>query len=356
MRLLLGYFLLLLVLQNLAWCDETNVETDIKKIQAVCDLAVENRLKIKQWHVRLDCVNTGHLQDRLPTIFSFYVDGQRKREEKTFPKLEGQNNNQTSTTISLLDNQSYYLYQKIDNLNKPTMPIYQAEQVGKYAPKDVFEMDFRVFGFAPLEFGRGKDPLRAFVTNLEHYKNVEKITMNSETINGIACKKIKYFMDKGDAYFAIWFALDYAYSPIRVETESKQHQLFDYTTVEVNQYKNTDIWVPGKVIAERLINGQSHRKTEYTITVYSINEPLDPKVFTLEGLNIPVGTPVDMHPDPEHLPRLWDGKKVVTEGEMLTNQMIAEKHNQRSFILLIVSLGLIGIIGLYRFFILRKIP
>ncbi|MDR2441741.1 MAG: hypothetical protein LBE12_20470, partial [Planctomycetaceae bacterium] len=327
MRLLLGYFVLFLVLQNLAWCNETNIETSIKKIQAVCDLAVENRLKIKQWHVKLDCVNTGHLQDRFPTILSFYVDGQRKREEKTFPRPEGQNNNQTCTTISLLDGQSYYLYQKLDNLNEPTMPIYQAEQVGKYAPKDVFEMDFRVFGFTPYGFGIGNDPLRAYFCNLEQIKKIEKITMTDEILNGISCKKITYILKKGDAYVSFWLAVDCGYSPIRAETKTTSSKFYRCTSVDVSRYKDTDLWIPAHVIEEYAPTGDPYRKTEYTITVYSINESLDPKIFTLEGLNIPVGTPVDMHPDPKHLPRLWDGKKVVTEGEMLTNQMIAEKHN-----------------------------
>ncbi len=114
-----------------------DVETDIAKIQEVCNKSIENRLKIKQWHVKLDAVNTGRYKDDLPIAYSFYVDGNRKREDKTFPTPD----EKTKEQFCIQNDEFYFVYLKHDNQIDPTLAMYQVETKSRYAPKDAFKLD-----------------------------------------------------------------------------------------------------------------------------------------------------------------------------------------------------------------------
>ncbi|MDR0610835.1 MAG: hypothetical protein LBG58_12045 [Planctomycetaceae bacterium] len=356
-------------------------ETDIKTIQIICNRAIENRLKIKQWHVKLDCTNTGSSHFAYPTSFSFFVDGHRKREDQTMPNIDVSQYVQkirngekvkvsvqedvvtskeggTKTTVEILGDEFYYRYQKDNISNLPTVPLYQLTQTGNQPPSDSFITDFRILGFLPLGLNLGNSSIYSFIGNLKELEG--QLTMTDEFLNDTECKKILYVKEKDEYHFAVWIAPQYGYSPIRMESQTKKYGLFDSTTVEVRQYKDTDLWVPVKATVQRLENGKLFRKTEYAITVYSINEPLDPKLFTPELLDIPVGTPVEMfssHNPPNIKRQFWDGKKTVTEGELFIQKIQDEnaaKNNKRRILGVVSGLILISIVCFYKFFTRRK--
>jgi hypothetical protein len=320
-------------------------EIDIKKIQSICNKAIENRLKIKQWHVKLDCTNTGSRHFAYPTSLSFFVDGHRKREDQTMPDIDVSqyvqkihNGEKVSvekdvvpskesgakTTTEILGDEFYYRYQKNNISNLQTVPLYQQTKADNQPPSDRFKTDFRVLGFLPLGLNLGNSSIYSFIGNLKELEG--QITMTDDFLNDTECKKILYVNEKDEYHFAVWIAPQYGYSPIRMESQTKKYSLFDSTTVEVRRYKDTDLWVPVKATVQRLENGELFQKTDYTISIYSINEPLDPKLFTPELLDIPVGTPVEMYPNPSTHQRRFGDDKNVTKCELFVRKNSRRKR------------------------------
>ncbi|MDR1269745.1 MAG: hypothetical protein LBK82_09485, partial [Planctomycetaceae bacterium] len=146
-------------------------ETDIEKIQVICNKAIGNRLKIKQWHVKLDCTNAGSRHFAYPTSLSFFSDGHRKREDQTMPDIDvsqyiqkirngekvsvqrdvvSSKEGDTKTTVEILGDEFYYRYQKDNTSNLPTVPLYQLTKAENQPPRDSFKTDFRILGFLPL--------------------------------------------------------------------------------------------------------------------------------------------------------------------------------------------------------------
>lgn len=316
-------------------------ESDIEEIREVCNRAIENRLKIKQWHVQIDSVNTGKGKDNLPLRMVQYVDGSKRREERTRIITDEPDKKQTS--IQILGDKNFYLYDKLEDTGKPTMPLYQAVKDSIYVPENRFTFDYRMLGFTPYKYGvLGDDSISDYLGGFEQNKRIEEFRMEDEVLNGIPCKKFSMFLDKGDSHNTFWIAPGLGYCPIRAETGTKSHGFFVSTDVKVARYKDTDLWVPVEMIYEYAYGGQQESKMEQKITVYSINEPIDPIVFTPEGLDIPVGTPIDMRPESYSDEYVWDGKKAATTGEMLVEQILKEKPARwNRFRYLLMATGLI---------------
>jgi hypothetical protein len=286
---------------------------------------------------------------------SQYVEKLRKGEKSSLEDSIIHKEGEAKTTIEIVNGDSYYLYQKNDNTNNPTMPLYQTAIAKKQPPSDSCKIDFRILGFLPLGLNAGSSSYYSFIGNLKEL-NDRKITMTDDILNGIECKKVLCF--KEGYYLAVWFAVKCGYSPIQMESESKQYKILDRTTVDVTRYnESSDLWVPVHSVVERFEDGKLYRRTEYTIAVYSLNEPLDPKVFTPEGLDVPVGTSVEMTSAADKKMLLWDGKKAVTTGELSIAQMQEEKtvrFNRGRYLLIASGLALICSVCLYKFFTLRK--
>ncbi len=326
---------------------QAEVTTDVSKIQEICNQAIESRLKIKQWHVKLDCVNSGLHAESRPITYSFYVDGKRKRDDNVFPSSDG-----TLTEQFHIQNDEYYFsYQKIDGKIDPTLALYQVENKSRYAPKAAFILDFRAFGFSPYGFGVHDDPIRRTLGNIGAGKRVKTVTMQDDVLNKLMCKRITItLIDSGVITF--WLAEDCGYAPIRYETQNSTEGFDASTTVELARYKATDIWVPVHMVEKYNpgIPGQEHQ-TEYTTTVYSINEPIDAKWFSPESLGLPPGTPVVMAAEkPPFGTPVWDGKKTVSEGEMLLEQATNRRVSGYRYGLFAAGLALISLALLLKYF------
>ncbi len=134
--------------------------------------------------------------------------------------------------------------------------------------------------------------------------------------DGITCHVLKG-VRQGDreGIAEVWVAPEHGWSVIRGTFADDILKI--ETTIDVQQWKESGIWLPTRVV-RRFSDSDSQLIAQQTVTyaVHSLNEPIDPAVFTLETLPVDPGTVVAFYP-----PRggsltrhVWDGEKVVEQA------------------------------------------
>ncbi|GIW92665.1 MAG: hypothetical protein KatS3mg110_0706 [Pirellulaceae bacterium] len=117
----------------------------------------------------------------------------------------------------------------------------------------------------------------------------------------------------GDATRTIWIvpALDYNVVKLEFRMTVNGQPLLDRHVNSVRAYQgdNGTVWFPEWARTERYLSGRLSHAFEVEIQEAAFNKPVDPKAFTLAGLNLPPGASV--HDDIKGRAYKWDGKQLV---------------------------------------------
>ena len=109
------------------------------------------------------------------------------------------------------------------------------------------------------------------------------------------------------------------------------------------------IWFPSNYQYEDLRKGKLYRSHEVTIDVVSLNKELPDKVFSLEGMElIKSGTPVQWELNRERPgdgKLIWNGKKILSEGDFITENIISKTNSKRLTSVLLINIIVISLIA-----------
>ncbi|MDR1480883.1 MAG: hypothetical protein LBJ00_18315 [Planctomycetaceae bacterium] len=304
--------------------------------------AIESRLKIKKFHVTFSkrpesFYNREHSpsSEHMPLEVVYYLDGEKSRRDIVKRHKNSLTGEDGLTHIDVWTEDSHTNYSSgiLESGERSGVGITKRHildplQYGLMNSSG----DIRALGFASSGV--------TFKLSLSRPVGVTNRVDNSvqdDTINGVYCKKFCYYNHESGSRLSYWIAPSKGYSVIRAETKSNDNgcdmskinyvsnrdredmiaqykYIYSVTSVDVAEYKNTGIWFPISMNYERGDgNGEIHNSEKYAITVHSLNESLDPKIFGLAGMDVPVGTYVMLVPDSGDDNYYWDGKKVAGE-------------------------------------------
>ncbi|MDR0703502.1 MAG: outer membrane lipoprotein-sorting protein [Planctomycetaceae bacterium] len=311
-------------------------------------LCLENRLKMKTWHIVFNRnIVDKEDTDRNNVIQNVYIyDINRQRSDKTKLQESLDKEIKPCTRTYFYDGKRMHSYESGIDKDGATWALEFRTPDGS-REKEQYEsyFDVRILGMNTSGIYL-RLPLTALITT--SYPEIKRGEIVDETCNGIPCKKITYILDNRP-YSHCWIAPSKGYSVIRFEIRSTDGIYYEYTDLKVQEYKNSGIWYPYYSKFERYENNELTISEEMDIDVISINEPIDDKYFSLASLNIPPGT---MVADPE-LGRgnyVWDGKEVVSEDFYRYGSGIPQQSpRSRYFVLLAINLLIIGIYFLWKF-------
>jgi hypothetical protein len=283
--------------------------------------AVENRLKMKSWHVRVQhknfFLNRPEISNKDITV-EYYVDGIKNRVDQTFPyekQIEGRE--KTFTHITSRDDKNQYSYStevledgtpvalSVIPLNHP-LPRYK-DKVHELEHQAMTRVaDIRVLGF--LSTGMIVTPPN-FMVFIHHCEDRSDLKMEDDEIDGIKCKKISFVYRNPDnvseimRYHRFWIDPEQGYSILRSEGEPGDHSFLDRTDVTVMKHEKTSLWVPIKSVFERTAEKDGKKfikRAEYlTLEYLSLNEDIPEETFTPVTMNIPVGRTAHVIPAPK---------------------------------------------------------
>ncbi len=149
----------------------------------------------------------------------------------------------------------------------------------------------------------------------------------------------------------MWMVPAYGPSLARLETEldvDGQHYFFSVESA-FRQHATSGLWFPSTVTSEQHIDGVLEEKEVVDVQVVSLNEPLDPVVFTLAGMDIPKDTPITGIKSSDGSTFFWNGKEIVPQVEQPRNKYTSNPTTRRwLFIVNAVFLALVAAVLFWR--------
>jgi hypothetical protein len=135
--------------------------------------------------------------------------------------------------------------------------------------------------------------------------------MRAESIGGEAVQRVEYERKDG-CWIRAWISPAKSYSVLRMEIAARRDDGSEWvTSIECRPkaHNNGAVWFPESVTARKHRNGELIEEEIATIRSAAFNQPVDPALFTLEGLGMPPG---HMISDLSNASTgTWDGEKVV---------------------------------------------
>jgi hypothetical protein len=161
-------------------------------------------------------------------------------------------------------------------------------------------------------YGTYRNHLEIFVGNPQRVTS----TVTKSSWNGQDCQLVEYTGLHGEKV-QIWIApaLGYNVTRLVITGLSAKAGVPWKTTVEskIAQWGSNKVWYPSSCVYQRERGGKIMEKEEVVVTEASFNEPLDPKAFTLAGLDLPEGIPINgngIKPAPMGKENVWLKGKV----------------------------------------------
>jgi hypothetical protein len=133
----------------------------------------------------------------------------------------------------------------------------------------------------------------------------------AESIGGEAVQRVEYERKDG-CWIRAWISPAKNYSVLRMEIAARRDDGSEWvTSIECRPkaHNNGALWFPESVTARQHRNGELIFEDIATIRSASFNQPVDPALFTVEGLGMPPGHKItDLSNGSSGT---WDGEKVV---------------------------------------------
>jgi hypothetical protein len=153
-------------------------------------------------------------------------------------------------------------------------------------------------------------------------------TVEKGTWKNKPCYIVIFNTDKSQVRYRVVPELDY--SVVSVESKYplnnlKNPEQIHRATTEYKKDKNTGLWFPGEINYKLMYKGKKRIIEKSTIKLISLNEPIDPEVFTPKGMGVYVGNTVRDKDSKSQARLMWDGEQVVTaSGEPLPGSGISD--------------------------------
>jgi hypothetical protein len=178
-----------------------------------------------------------------------------------------------------------FLYQQ-SSPGAPVMGVRLDKKNTVLRSMPVVVVDPKRVGFVPFSlFGTWRNTLDIFVGRPERQNSA----VSKTTFNGQDCSLVEYTGLHGERV-KIWIApgLGYNVTRLAIAGIAPQDGVPWKTILEskIAQWGSKKVWYPSSYVFERARGGKIQEKEEVIVTRASLNEPIDPKVFTLAGLDL----------------------------------------------------------------------
>jgi len=292
---------------------------DADEIAVLEQRVIANRVAMHQWHIRVSLAREGEGTHREPdapvaTGYTFYLDGRQSRVDWTFRYAKKpfgvDQDSYTSTTIWSDDQHISYSTQRFEDGAKSALEVADRD----WSLKNEANGKIRLPPFQTLGMLPGALLVDAPMTMCIGNPNRVELRISDDILNGIECKKISFVSEHG-LTTRVWIAPAMGPSVVRMEYDGKSQSpnYLDRTDVVVKEYRKTGIWFPASAESQRIQDGKVRiRRETVQVEVLSLNEPLDPKVFTIVDLNVPAGSFANVRPYTGNF--IWDGNQIREEG------------------------------------------
>ena len=201
-----------------------------------------------------------------------------------------------------------------DPSNEPQLIIKTS---GVEVGKSMFIPPPAELGMIPLHHSMARHfPMDAYLTRADR----EPPAVETTELNGVPCFRISY-TTFNDTKVDEWISADHGYSVIGMDERFQNRAGADFrdslrSTVELHE--PSGIWFPVSLDYQRTINGLLFTREQVDITVHSLNTELNPRVFSLEGIEqLSPGTRVLRYRAEGEIERgrtEWDGRQIVESG------------------------------------------
>ncbi|MDR1477820.1 MAG: hypothetical protein LBJ00_02645 [Planctomycetaceae bacterium] len=304
-------------------------DADVQQIRdeavAIEQMAVENRLKVKSWHVELDYEaeffdpEENHKSER--GRYVYYAESGKRRRDLTRKNPDSSPGSPEIITTKEVWSDYYYFFCDgvyTDTVTSETsMIVVNVKEATDEDASFHLPIDIRVLGFSAsgILFERQVTDILGSTDSLRfcgdpHATHKE---VNDDILDGTPCKKTIWKLSQYRSV-TTWIAPTMGYAPIRMDFNDEASKIYYKTNVQLSQYKESGIWFPVNSVFEEYEDGKLLLRETVKVNVVSLNEKLDAITFTLRGLAIPKGWPVS-YLDKDDANYVWDGQNIVTETE-----------------------------------------
>ncbi len=154
------------------------------------------------------------------------------------------------------------------------------------------------------------------------------LTVTQEMWKGQDCYRIVFKTERGPTA-QIWIVPAWGGSVVKVQLSGQTKAgkpliatpLIETVETEVAPAGPGGIWFPRVCTYTRTLGGELEKRQVAKVEVVSINQPIDPRAFSLAGMDLPARTPVVTgQANPKKAILSWDGEKLVDATNILSSQ------------------------------------
>ncbi|MCG6157244.1 hypothetical protein [Rubinisphaera margarita] len=350
--------------------DNLNVNNDIHpgptdEIDRLETAVLLNRQKINSSVVRYS--SSGYIHKlsspMVPTESTVYFDGDYFRFDKVDLAITEKLKSEEAEPHVGAD---YIVYSPDASVTWSSIPAVEYTVVVSVSPPQEFftsdnhYIDLRKVGMNG--FGIYDDDRAFFIDSTIRGEGRSDFTLTRDEINGYPVQVLSFTqsgqnnsLELKDTPKRISVYIDENRGPsvVRVERSTDYGNGWISKVVsntEVTLLDGTDIWVPKKHSVMSYDNGQLQSESHCDIEILSLNEPIDPEMFSLNALGIPIGTPVSLLKDDVD-PRdryEWDGSTIAkVPFYRRASDLTSSSNPGLPYLLLGVNVMALGVILLF---------
>ena len=264
------------------------------------------REKMVSGHVRLRVETLSSKKKPVVYVFTLYFDNDRIRQdqrgglagkkpafEKHLILADGQSitDSRRQTPIAVV----------IASLDQSPNP---REEVGVFHPRSL--------GMAPtLVVLLSKD-------DVETVLNRSDFTGKTVSIDSIDGRKV-YRLDavaKSGFSISVWISPEQGFGVVRAKSAGTENgqTIVQVTDSKLREYPQGNVWYPETSVYTLTQNGEELVRQNVTVEEAVFGEAPDPKVFTLAGLNLKPGRPINDQTRQYFGNLMWDGNEVISDS------------------------------------------
>ncbi len=168
-------------------------------------------------------------------------------------------------------------------------------------------VDPRLVGFAiaPFSHLNGK-PLNYIIGNKDRLRTDTRL----ETVDGSELTVVDYTLSSG-SIVRLWVNDDRQPFLVRGEITFDGGRCKDRLVVKNREWPGSAVVFPESVVFDRYCDGKHVSHETIKVESAEFNQQVDEREFTVDGLNLPVGTPVISVPA-KGTTQIWNGEKLVS--------------------------------------------
>lgn len=265
--------------------------------------ALKSRMAIHRASVELNVHRKTKEEPEYDVKVRSWLDQGKFRTDVYRPSRAG--NQGPYREVYALNDREHIVFSDIPE-NDERLPDITIIEKSKYSPnKHNQGIDIRKLGISPVDSLIQAYHLQEVLSRGDLFEEA----IESSSLDGLACWKVT-FKTRDGLDWELWFCPDQGNSLIRSQMSEKSTNYQWTVDSRSRPFGSPPIWFPVQLQYTAVEKGVVNRVEKTEITIHSINEPIDPAVFTVAGINPPAGTRAMIYPYDPSTGNIWswDGK------------------------------------------------